>query len=42
MMLRLEQDNTFYARQKSWGVERARIFSWEKTGHELLDLYKRL
>ena len=42
MMLRLEQDNTFYARQKSWGLERARIFSWEKTGHELLDLYKRL
>lgn len=41
MMLRLEQDSSFYAKQRTWGLERASMFSWEKTGNELLELYKR-
>ena len=40
MMLRLEQDNAFYQKQKNIGLERAKHFSWTKTAEQLLELYK--
>ena len=40
MMLRLEQDDAFYQRQKNVGIERAKHFSWTKTAEQLLELYK--
>ena len=40
MMLRLENDEVFYQRQKATGLERAKLFSWEKTTEQLLQLYK--
>ena len=40
MMLRLETDTTFYERQKAVGLERAKLFSWQKTATQLLQLYE--
>ena len=40
MMLRLEQDDAFYQKQKNVGLERAKHFSWTKTAEQLLELYK--
>lgn len=40
MMLRLETDAAFYARQRQVGLERARLFSWRKTAEQLLKLYQ--
>ena len=40
MMLRLETDSAFYERQKAVGLERAKLFSWQKTATKLLQLYE--
>lgn len=40
MMLRLETDVAFYARQRQLGLQRASAFSWEKTARHLLQLYE--
>ena len=40
MMLRLETDNDFYEHQRAIGMERAKLFSWEKTAGNLLKLYQ--
>lgn len=40
MMLRLETDADFYARQRQVGLQRASAFSWEKTARQLLQLYE--
>ena len=40
MMLRLEQDETFYRQQATYGTERAQLFSWRKTAEQLLALYQ--
>ena len=40
MMLRLEQDKTFYQEKRNIGLERAKLFSWRKTAQQLLELYK--
>lgn len=40
MMLKLEKDNSFYEHQESYGIERAQLFSWNRTAEQLLDLYK--
>lgn len=40
MMLRLETDADFYARQRQLGLQRASAFSWEKTARHLLQLYE--
>ena len=39
MMLRLETDESFYQKQKTIGLERAKLFSWKKTTEQLLRLY---
>ena len=38
-MLKLESDETFYARQQQIGLSRARQFSWHNTAQALLQLY---
>lgn len=40
MMLKMENDTAFYENQKHAGRERTRLFSWNKTASELLQLYK--
>jgi glycosyltransferase involved in cell wall biosynthesis len=40
MMLRLENDNDFYQKQREIGLERATHFSWKKTASQLLELYE--
>ena len=40
MMLRLETDESFYQKQKTIGLERAKLFSWKKTTEQLLRLYQ--
>ena len=40
MLLRLEVDHDFYARQRQVGLDRAKLFSWRKTAEQLLALYK--
>ena len=40
MMLRLETDESFYQKQKTIGLERAKLFSWKKTTEQLLHLYQ--
>lgn len=40
MMLRLETDDDYYALQRQWGLDRARLFSWKKTTEELLLIYQ--
>ena len=39
-MLRLENDEEYYNRQKEIGLERASLFSWRKTAEQLLGLYE--
>ncbi len=39
MMLRLEEDDAFCEQQKKVGLERARLFSWQKTAEQLHQLY---
>ena len=40
MMIRLENDNDFYERQKTVGLERIKLFSWRKTADNLLKIYQ--
>lgn len=40
MMLQLERDEDFYNKQKTLGLERAKLFSWRKTAEQLLRLYQ--
>lgn len=40
MMLRLETDEAFRERQKAVGLQRASLFSWQKTAENLLLLYQ--
>lgn len=42
MMLRLENDPEFYARQKQVGLSRAQNFSWKYTAEQLLLLYEQV
>ena len=39
MLLRLETDAAFRARQREVGLQRAQLFSWHRTATQLLDLY---
>ena len=39
MLIKLEQDATFYQQQKEWGLARASMFSWRFTAEQLLELY---
>lgn len=39
MMLQLERDEDFYNKQKTLGLERAKLFSWRRTAEQLLRLY---
>jgi len=40
MLLKLENDSTFYEEKRKVGLERAKFFSWRHTAKQLLDLYK--
>lgn len=40
MLIKLEQDATFYQQQKEWGLARATLFSWRFTAEQLLELYQ--
>jgi glycosyltransferase involved in cell wall biosynthesis len=40
MMLKLEMDDDLYRQQEKVGIERAKLFSWEKTGERLLEVYE--
>ena len=40
MLIKLEQDATFYQQQKEWGLARATLFSWRYTAEQLLELYQ--
>ena len=40
MMLQLERDEDLYKKQKTLGLERAKLFSWRKTTENLLKLYQ--
>ena len=40
MLIKLEQDATFYQKQKEWGLARATLFSWRFTAEQLLELYQ--
>lgn len=40
MMLRLEEDKELYGKTKSYGIERAKLFSWRKTAEKLLQVYE--
>ena len=42
MMIRLEEDNEFYKKQKEIGLVRAEQFSWKQTAEHLLDLYEKV
>lgn len=42
MLLKLESDPGFYVRQQQIGLSRAKLFSWEKTAQELLEVYKKV
>ncbi|MCR4583589.1 MAG: glycosyltransferase family 4 protein [Prevotella sp.] len=39
MMLKLEQDDTYYQEQEKMGLQRAKLFSWKSTTEQLLNLY---
>ena len=41
-VLRLENEDTLYRRQRKYGLLRARQFSWEKTADELIQVYRSL
>ena len=40
MMLKLERDPAFYAKQRNVGLQRATLFSWRQTAEQLLKLYE--
>ena len=39
-LLRLESDDAFYRQQVTYGLQRARLFSWHDTARQLLSLYE--
>lgn len=41
-ILRLEQDESFYQSQVSYGLERVKLFSWARTADELTKIYERV
>ena len=41
-ILRLEQDESFYQSQVSYGLERVKLFSWSRTADELAKIYERI
>lgn len=41
-LLVLEEDNIFYDKQVTYGLERVKSFSWENTARKLLEIYKSL
>ncbi|RHU30353.1 glycosyltransferase family 1 protein [Parabacteroides sp. TM07-1AC] len=41
-LLLLEENSNLYKQQISYGLERARLFSWEKTAKDLLSIYKNI
>jgi glycosyltransferase involved in cell wall biosynthesis len=41
-MLMLEMDEQLYAEQKTYGMERAKLFSWEKTAESLMGIYQEM
>lgn len=40
MMLKLEDDDSFYRQQEDYGIVRAQLFSWRRTAEQLLELYE--
>ena len=40
MMLKLENDDSFYRKQEDVGLQRAKLFSWRQTAEHLLGLYE--
>ena len=42
MMIRLEEDDKFYRKQKDIGLVRAQQFSWQQTAELLLNLYEKV
>jgi glycosyltransferase involved in cell wall biosynthesis len=40
MMLKLEREPAFYAKQRNVGLQRATLFSWRQTAEQLLRLYE--
>ena len=41
-LLRLESDAAFRAEKIAYGLDRAKMFSWEQTAQKLLSLYREL
>lgn len=41
-MLLLEQDDDFYRKQEDMGIKRAKLFSWQQTAEQLLNVYERI
>lgn len=41
-MLQLETEDEFYREQKETGIRRARLFSWQQTAEQLLNVYDRV
>jgi glycosyltransferase involved in cell wall biosynthesis len=39
-LLKLETDSEYYAEARKTGLKRAKLFSWENTARQLLELYK--
>ncbi len=39
-LLKLESDKEYYAKAREAGLKRAKLFSWENTARQLLELYK--
>ena len=39
-MLRLEEDEAYYLKQKEIGLKRAKLFSWRQTAEQLLEVYE--
>ena len=42
MMLRIEREADYRNQLVEWGLQRARLFSWDETARQLLQLYDQL
>lgn len=40
-LLRLENDPAYYQQQQEYGLNRVKLFSWQKTASQLLEIYKK-
>lgn len=38
-LIKLESDTDFYQKQAAYGLERVKLFSWEKTAAEYVKIY---